>query len=392
MWGSWHFRRPHNGRARRMVVADCPCAGAPDAFHELAERVYRRDKMQIPRARDHVDAALREDNEWFDQGAARLLVVPGGARAIAFSRPGVRVDGRPASFFGLWESSGDPAAEVSVMTAVKDFAREHGSGALVGPVDFSAPVRYRLRLSAEPRGEPLLGEPYNPPWYPRRLRALGLRRRGVYLTQVLDGGDIERALRANDSAVASLERQGYTFEQLDADAWLTLLPELRELTNKIFAEELGFSPAIRTGLENACAPEIAARLDPYTSGVGFGPDGRVAALSLCFPNYAPLVRRAAGADAIDEAELSWAEHAPVLRDRGELKLVLRHVAAAPDHRGRGLARAMATWSLQRAAEEHAVGAFASLIHVDSPSRRLAATCSGRRWYALFETPLDAVDR
>jgi hypothetical protein len=375
-------RKQSASRRTGMVVDDAPLAGVPDAFHELPLQVYAGDANWIPERARHISSLLASPS-----GSVRVAVVPGKARAAGFCRPAARLDGRRACYFGLWETAGDGVYDRRVIGAIKDFARERGCEILVGPIDFSTHVRYRLRLSAEAEAAPIPGEPYNPPSYPSRLRALGFARRASYLTQIAEGDSLARTVETRRPVQRRLEREGYRFERLDADAWCGLQAQVVQLTQSIFGQNFAYTPPTDAEIATIYGAGLGARLHPCASGVAYGPRGDIAAIALAFPNYAPLLVQGASDLRVEQRDLSYADHAPLLRRLGETAVVLKTVGTAPEHRRRGLAEAITGWSVARACEHGARRVYGALIHERSPSRRLLGSCREARWYGLYATPL-----
>ena len=354
-------------------------AGVDDAFADLPHVVYASDAAWIPEERESLARAFSSHNPWLATGRAATLCVPGRARLAVFRDPRCRVRGAPAAFFGYWEHHGAPDAARDLLDAARDWARAAGAEALYGPVDFTTFGRYRLRLSAEPGAGSFVGEPYNPPSYPGVLAAAGLPPVQRYVTQIAAFG--APAVAAKAPARDALLDAGYTFEPLDGERWLAMLPELHQAADEIFGANFAYTPVSLAAFAASHGDAVARRLCPRTSLAARAPDGSLAGFTLVYPDYAPLVAR--GPAAVPASRVSFAEHAPRLAALGARTAVVKTVGVAAAHRRRGVMDAMGVTVVERGCA-HYDRWIAALIRADNPSRRFGAAHPGaERHYALY---------
>jgi GNAT superfamily N-acetyltransferase len=365
----------------RILTRDGP-SGVDDAFVELPAIVYRDDPDWIPEEASGVQRAFSTENDWFATGDAVTLCVPGVARLAVFRAHECCVDGHPAAFFGYWEEVGAPDAGGELFEAAKTWARAHGAERLYGPINFTTHGAYRLRLEAEPGARPFIGEPYNPTSYPARLESLGFAVARRYITQLntapLSAERIDLARRA-------LVGAGYTLSPLDGNRWRSLLPEIKPLTDAIFAQNFAFTHVSYESFAKGYGESVARRLCPRTSRLAYGPGGDLAGFALVYPDYAPLANQSEGARRVPASELSFAEHALELERRGERTGIVRTIGVAPAHRGRGLSHALGA-AVVSAGSAHYDRWMAALIREDNVSRRFGDTQpTVVRRYGLYVT-------
>jgi GNAT superfamily N-acetyltransferase len=346
-----------------ILTRDGP-AGVDDAFLELPYLVYAGDPRWIPEESVGVRHAFSAANDWFATGVAMTMCVPGAARLAVFRGKDCCIDGRPSAFFGYWEHCGAPAASETLFREAKTWAREQGAERLYGPINFTTHGPYRLLLEAEPNGRPFVGEPYNPPTYPALLESLGFDVSRRYITQLTSQLSADRL----ELARVALLGAGYTLVPLDGDRWRSLLPELKPLTDAIFAANFAFTPLSYENFARGYAETVARRLCPRTSILAYGPGSDIAGFVLVYPDYGPLVVQGAGADRIPPSSLSFAEHAPALEQRGERTGIVRTIGVAPAHRGRGLSNALGA-AVVASGSRHYDRWMGALIREDNPSRR-----------------------
>lgn len=361
--------------------------GVPDDFLDIPAVVYRDDPMWIPEEPEVVASAFTDANPWFASAAACTVCIPGVARAAAFRDPRLTIDGRPAAFFGYFESAGAVSDDLRVMRRVEAWARDRGAEVLVGPVDFTTLGRYRIRLSAEPGAITFPGEPYNPPEYPARLQALGFRLYQQYLTQV-GPPPVSRAAGVGD-ALAALRSEGFRFERATPTLWLSHLDELHPLIDAIFARSFGYTPVSRAMFDAACGESLARRICPHASTMAFTKSGEIAGFFLVYPNYGPLVVQAAGAARVPASSLEYGRHCSALASSSSsIAAVAKTTGVSPAFRRRGLMNAMAAESVRHG--EGRYGAwFGAMIRADSHSRNFAhGRTWNERWYGLYGKLLD----
>jgi hypothetical protein len=366
----------------RILIRHGP-SGVDDAFIELPHAIYVGDPRWIPEDPGAVHAAFSARNDWFEDGEAVTMCVPGEARLAVFRAKDCYIDGHPAAFFGYWEQASAAASDELIRRA-KTWARDHGAERLYGPINFTTHGAYRLLVAAEPNARPLLGEPYNPPSYPALLETLGFGVARKYITQ-LSASTLDT--RQLDIARVGLLDSGYTLTPLDGDRWRSLLPEIKPITDAIFAQNFAFTSISYDNFARGYGESVARRMCPRTSLLARGPRGDIAGFVLVYPDYAPLVVQGAEANRVATDVLSFDEHAALLERAGERTAIVRTIGVAPAHRGRGLSNALGAAVVAAGAEyyDRWVGA---LIREDNVSRRFGDTQAHFvRRYALYETSL-----
>jgi len=368
----------------RIVMRD-GVSGVDDAFVELPAAVYADDPRWIPEEPPVVRSAFSSANDWFSTGAAITMCVPDAARLAVFRANNCCVDGQPAAFFGYWEHQGDASFSRRLFREARAWAREQGAQHLYGPINFTTHGAYRLLIDAEQDAHPFVGEPYNPAAYPALLESLGFRVARRYITQISNGVLDTRRI---DLARRALLAAGYTLTPLDGSLWRAMLPDLKPLADAMFAHNFAFTPITHESFARGYGESVARRMCPRTSLLARGPRGDIAGFVLVYPDYGPLVARSAGASRVAPSALSFAEHAPLVEQRGPRTAIVRTIAVAPDHRGRGLSHALGA-AVVASGAAHYDRWIGALIRDDNPSRRFGDTQTHAiRRYALYAADLE----
>jgi GNAT superfamily N-acetyltransferase len=365
--------------------------GVDDAFVALPHVLYAGDPLWIPEEEAPLRRAFSSENEWFARGRAVTLCVAGHARIAVFRRDDCIVDGRPAAFFGYFESADDGVVAEVLLSKAQEWAREQGADVLYGPIDFDTFGNYRLRTGAEPGDAmPFPGEPYGRPCYAALLERAGFYAACHYVSQLSFG-----AVRADDgkrSAAELLLAQRFAIEPLTGERWMALLPELHPRVDEIFADAFAYTPVSFARFATTHGAGVARRLCPHTSVLARSPDGDVAGFLLVFPHYGPLVVQGSVLGRVAPSVLSYAEHAPLLAAAGERVGIVKTVGIAPAYRRRGVMDALVVATLDRGAA-HYTRWIGALIRADNPSGRFGAARERmERHYALYAKALVGGDR
>lgn len=359
--------------------------GVSGAFLALPHVVYAGDPLWIPEEEPIVRREFSAGNPWFAGGSATALCIAGRARLAVFRPHDCVVEGRPAAWFGYFETQNDSEAVGALLGEAESWARARGAKVLYGPIDFNTFSKYRVRVTAEPGGVPFPGEPYNPPYYARLLEGAGFGVAQQYVTQICAVRPSPLAAKLEIARVVA--EAGYAIEPLDGASWLAALPELHCVADEIFGENFAYTPVTYPQFTATHGAPVARRLCPRTSVLARGPDGDIAGFFLVFPHYGPLVMRGSSLGRIPASELSYDEHDSVLVAAGHTIAVGKTVGVRPRHRGRGLMSALAATVIDRGVGRYDrwVGA---MIRADNPSRRFGTEhMEFERSYALYRKEL-----
>ncbi|MCP4663498.1 MAG: hypothetical protein GY856_49565 [bacterium] len=386
----------------------------PAGFVELPHEVYAGEPRWIPESPAAVRRAFSAENPWFAQGVARAWCVPGVARAAAFRDPACRVEGRPAAFFGFWETRGGRRDNAEIFAEIEGWAMQQGAEELYGPVNFTTYGTYRLRTGPGDEEMPFPGEPYNRSSYPSLLESLGFRPHRRYLTQIIETAGAQPIIERFRPFHRTVTARGYRFARLDLRLWMDNLRIFHSLVDRTFAKSFAYTPLSIAAFAFAAGRSLLAKACPETSIVIYAPDGTLAGFLLAVPHYGPLVVAGAGAGRVEAGELSYHRHLPLLARRGNPPFVplrgnppfvplrgnppfvplrgkpavlVKTIGVAPDHRRQKLMPALAAEAFLRAGNRWSRW-WNVLMREENPSRRPGEdVASSRRWYTLYRKVL-----
>jgi GNAT superfamily N-acetyltransferase len=359
----------------------------PDGFLELAAEVYANEPMWVPEPPESVATKFSSSNPWFDTGTSRVFCIPGAARLAAFVSPLAQVDGKPAAFFGYWETHGETKADDAIFAAAEAWARDQGAEAIFGPINFNTYGRYRLRTSCEPDGSTFAGEPFNPTSYPPILERQGFSEARRAVTQLAPASLAAVVAKARRPLLDKVLDAGFTVEALSHQLWLDNIKELHGLVDEMFSANFAYTSLSLEDFTRMCGRAWIGITCPKTSVIAFDPSGAIAGFFLTYPHYGPLIVQGAGERRVSTAELNYDEHFPLLAAMGKVDAVSKTVATVPALRNQGVMTAL-TISLFERGEGIYERYYGALIGEDNYNRRYGDKLAvDARWYAVYQKAL-----
>lgn len=368
------------------VVSRAGGEGACEGFADIAALAHAGDPRWIPEDPAAVQRAFSARNPWFQTGQAATFAVPERARVATFFTPPGVIDGAVSAFFGFFAAvHDDEDAARAVLAEAAAWARARGAQVIYGPIDFATSFAYRVLTQLEEGGLPFVGEPYNPPYYPRLLEAAGCTVAQRYVTYQTTQEEYEKTLEHGQAPRAALLAAGYRFEALTPERWMSSIDLLHAVADDIFGGNFGYTPISRAQFGEALGERFARKLDPDASQLAIAPDGSIAGLTMFYPHWGPII--VAGAHArVALAELDFATHFPQLHAAGPVEGVFKTVGVSRAHRRKGIGEALSTATLERAITRYP-RICGALMREDNLSRRIIRAHSSERWYALYSKPL-----
>ena len=286
--------------------------------------------------------------------------------------------GGETAYFGFWETAGALLLNQLAFDQFFHDAAQRGFRVVQGPLHFSPYFRYRLRLGAVPSWRQFSREPVNPPYYPDLLRQLGFREVLAFESRRLRVEDVPMPLAA--APPEALAQQLFEYIPLTPSVWRTMEEAIFELIEQIFEQDQAYRAVTIEQFRLLYNTSYAAGLCPYSSALlRHRPTGRLAAISLCQPNYHALSRSLAGYPVYDRDY-------PRLPTR---TLLAKLVGVHPDFRGQGLQALLVAGAL-REGKVHYEDVIFCLVPTDNLSLDFTQDLAVETvQYALFEQPVAA---
>lgn len=245
--------------------------------------------------------------------------------------------GGEVAYFGFWETAGKLLLNQLAFDQLFQDAAQRGFRVVQGPLNFSTYFRYRLRLGAVPSWRQFDREPVNPPYYPDLLAHLGFRPVLTFESRRLRAADIPLVYAQRPAVQEQLLATPFDFIPLTPDVWSVLEEEIFALVQEVFSQNPAYRAVSKAQFRLLYNATYAERLCSHTSVLfRHRPSGRLAALSLCQPNYYSLGRAVSG-------HPIFARDYPRLTTR---TLLAKTVGVHPDFRGQGLQTMLAAYAMQ----------------------------------------------
>ncbi|MFO7652346.1 MAG: N-acetyltransferase [Candidatus Krumholzibacteriia bacterium] len=280
----------------RMDVQVEPVAGAGDLddFLRLPYRLYADEPH-------YVFPLLREQKAFFDPGHnpffahadTRLWLArrrSGGGRPRVVGRVGACVDryhnehsGEKTGFFGFFECEDDPVTACALLDAARGWVAEHGMEILRGPASFTTNHDYLGLLVDGYDKDPVVGMPYQPPYYATLLEDYGLyKAMDLYAWDLDTGGTVpEKLQRFMDRIMATAT---FTIRPFRMDRFWEDASIVREIYNEAWSRNWGFIP-----LDDAefayLAKDMKSMVDPSFLLIAENDEGRPIGFALSVPDF-----------------------------------------------------------------------------------------------------------
>jgi hypothetical protein len=299
-------------------------------------------------------------------------VVYQGGRPVgrcALTLPAAESD--PPAFLGFFECIDNQPVADQLFAWARDTARQAGYRQLVGPVDASFWLGYRMKLDHF-TSKPYFGEPHNPSYHPRLWADAGWEVTQRYSSTIYQVPPPDYTVARYEERLTTATARGHTIEPLDPTQWATVLPQVHELVMRLYAPMPYFHPL---------------SVDQFTTMFGalrqIAPPGlttlawqgeNLAGFSIVLPDYGDLPNRRLTPTTL--GPIQWTRRHPH-------RVVAAYMGASEP----GLGSAMAVRLIDQA-RHHQLQVVGSLIADGTPSQLYAPDMvTTRHHYALWSTPL-----
>ncbi|WP_295081195.1 hypothetical protein [Ruminococcus sp.] len=147
---------------------------------------------------------------------------------------------RSCAYFGFFECINDSDAAEKLLDCAESIAVIEGKDSLVGPVDCSFWIRYRLKT--DNFGAPYTGEPYNPDYYAGLLENCRFSCCGEYISNQF--GRIPEEYRDGKFSrrLPQFIQKGYELKSPDRSTFSCVLSEIYRLIMELYSDFQTFSP------------------------------------------------------------------------------------------------------------------------------------------------------
>jgi GNAT superfamily N-acetyltransferase len=281
-------------------VVVSPVASLADrrAFVDLPFRLHAGTPWVPPLKLERHLFLDRRTNAWFKHAEAQLFLARRAGRVVG--RVSAQVDraywdhhGEPWGNFGFLEAEDDPEVFAALLGAADGWLRGAGADRMVGPFDFTMNDEAGVLVEGFER-EPMIKQPWHPPYYARRLEEAGLGKAIDLLMYELVVNDREKVLPIIfELAEKCRTDHGITIRKMSRRRLREDLDLFGETYNEAWKRNWGFVPYGKTDLDQYAA-ELQLVFDPNWFMVAEDPTGKAVGIAITVPDVNQALARMGG--------------------------------------------------------------------------------------------------
>jgi GNAT superfamily N-acetyltransferase len=269
------------------------------AFIELPFRLHANAGQWVPPLKLERRLFLSPRfNAWFKHGEAQLYLAVREGRVVG--RISAHVDhafndyhGAGWGNFGFLELEDDPEVAAALLDAAAAWTRERGCDRLVGPMDFSMKDEAGVLIEGFER-QPMIKQPWHPPYYARRCEAAGLEKAiDLYMWQLHISGRDNVLPVIFELAEQLGPKHGIRIRHMRRRTLRRDLDTFREIYNDAWKRNWGFVPYSEEDIDHY-AQELQLVFDPHWFMVAEKQDGEAVGVAITVPDVNQVLKRMNG--------------------------------------------------------------------------------------------------
>jgi GNAT superfamily N-acetyltransferase len=224
------------------------------AFVALPFRLHAGTPWIPPLKLERYAFLSRRLNPFFTHGEAELLLARRGGRIVGRASAQVdfaynRYHGTRWGMFGFLELEEDPEILQALLAAAESWLRTRGCDRMVGPMDFQLNDEAGIVIDGFDR-EPLIRQPWHPPYYQRLCEAAGLTKVMDLLNYDLS---IDNRTELNPMipriAQRAHDKYGVTIRKMQRRHLRSEMDEFAKVYNAAWSQNWGFVPYSKADLD-----------------------------------------------------------------------------------------------------------------------------------------------
>jgi GNAT superfamily N-acetyltransferase len=268
-------------------------------FIELPFRLHANERQWVPPLRIERRFFLSSRfNAYFKHADAQLFLARRGGRMVG--RISAQIDhafndyhGSNTGMFGFLELEEDPEVLEAMLAAVAAWLRARGCDRMVGPMDFTMNDEVGVLYEGFER-EPLVKQPWHPPYYQRLCEAASLEKAIDLWMWELVIADRARILPILFELAEKLEPEhGIRIRHMRRRTLRSDLEVFREIYNDAWKRNWGFVPYSKEDID-AYAQELHLVFDPAWFMVAETAEGKAVGAALTVPDINQVLKRMNG--------------------------------------------------------------------------------------------------
>jgi GNAT superfamily N-acetyltransferase len=229
-----------------------PVAGRRDLdrFLKLPFRLHRNTPWVPPLLMERRQFLNRSKNPYFDHAEAEYFIAERDGEVVG--RITAQVDERWTQFqggndgmFGFFECEEDPEAARALVETATDWLRTRGRERMLGPMDFTTNDECGILIEGYDR-DPLVLQPWQPPYYRELLEGLGMTKAMDLLMWRIALGELKQGDRFHDfihqAAEKSRTEHGVVIRKMRKPDLEAEVSRFMDVYNEAWGDNWGFVP------------------------------------------------------------------------------------------------------------------------------------------------------
>lgn len=155
----------------------------------------------------------------------------------------------PLLYLGFFETIPDPECSQRLFDYIAGWAQKSGFKKIVGPVDCSFWIRYRLKVDQFDR-KPYISEPYNPPHYLELFEENQFQIAERYVSKFYPVIPQTEIPASYERMYGKLQKQGYQIVSPKKAEWGKVINEVYQMIMELYADFPVFKPITQNDFQN----------------------------------------------------------------------------------------------------------------------------------------------
>jgi hypothetical protein len=365
-------------------------------FVKVPFRLHRESEQWVPPlVFERVQFLDRKKNPWFEHGEAELFLAERDGEAVG--RISAHLDHRWDEFqggkdamFGFFEAEEDPEVVRALFGAASEWAVARGRERLLGPMDFTTNDEIGILIEGFER-QPMILEPWHPPYYQRLIEAEGFGKAMDVLMWELRMGELKEGEKfdpsIHEAAEKALHDEGITIRNMRKRDMAGEVRRFMDVYNEAWGDNWGFVPITDAEVEFQ-AKNLKQVLDEEWTFMA-EKDGEVIGAALTLPDINQVMARLNGR----LLPFGWAKF--LLGKRKIDRLRVFALGVKHDYRHTGVAAGLYLEHIKMAALPDKIhwGEMGWILETNKPMNRAMEGMGGKivKKYRLYERPLAGAD-
>jgi GNAT superfamily N-acetyltransferase len=220
-------------------------------FVKVPFRLHRESEQWVaPLVFERMQFLDRRKNPWFEHGEAEFFIAERDGEPVG--RISAHADSRWDEFqggndgmFGFFEAAEDPRVVRALFDAATEWAVGRGRERILGPMDFTTNDEIGILVEGFER-QPMILEPWHPPYYQRLIEAEGFSKAMDVLMWELRMGQLKEGEKfdpsIHEAAEKALRDEGITIRNMRKREMAAEVRRFMDVYNEAWGENWGFVP------------------------------------------------------------------------------------------------------------------------------------------------------